>query len=210
MSSRSISSSASQREASEAAYPFSSQVKTHSPPQAVTPQPSTTSARFNGFPALPKVKSPQRGVLDYVHLQLRSQLDPSARFTAMFHRNSTERIPIGSVISVETYTSPSKTGTSTFSGVLIAIRRRGTSTSFVLRNLISKLGVEMRYNIYSPLLKDIKVIAKADSPRRPRRGPLVRSKKAKLYCECRPAREDNDECMTDRTCAPYIRLLIQT
>lgn len=183
---RSISTSSSSRAEATSSYPFSSQVNTHSPPP-VTSQPSNatgTSKRFNGHPALSRVNSPKRGVIDYVHHQLRSQLDPGAKFTAMFHRNSSERIPIGSIISVETYTTPAKTGTSTFSGVLIAIRRRGTSTSFVLRNLISKLGVEVRYNLYSPLLKDIKVIAKADSPKRPRRGVLVRSKKAKLYCEC--------------------------
>ncbi|CAO1617515.1 unnamed protein product [Sympodiomycopsis kandeliae] len=181
---RSISTSSSNR-TEAAAYPFSSRVNTHTPPPVASdPSPiptSTSSKRFNGHPALSKVNSPKRGVIDYVHHQLRSQLDPGAKFTAMFHRNSSERIPIGSIISVETYTTPSKTGTSTFSGVLIAIRRRGTSTSFVLRNLISKLGVEVRYNLYSPLLKDIKVIAKADSPKRPRRGVLVRSKKAKLY-----------------------------
>lgn len=162
------------------AYPFSSQVKTPTPPPAVE-HANLTSTRFNGHPALPKVRDPSRGVLDYVNLQLRSQLDPNGRFTSMFHRNSNERIPVGSIISVETYTTPAKTGTSTFAGVLIAVKRRGTSTSFILRNLISKLGVEMRYNLYSPLLKDIKIIAKADSPKRPRRGVLVRSKKAKLY-----------------------------
>lgn len=169
-------------DASHPAYPFSSSVAFHQPPSTVK-HANRTTKRFQNFPPLPEVKKPSRGVIDYVHHHLRSQLDPGAKFTSMFHRNSDNRIPTGSVLSVRTYTSPEKTSTATFAGVLIAVRRRGTSTSFVLRNLVANLGVEVKFNIYSPLLKDIKVIAKADCPKRvpvpP--GSVRRVTSAKLY-----------------------------
>lgn len=122
--------------------------------------------------------------MDYLHHQLRSQFDPSDRLTRLFHRRSPEQIPVGSVLIVESWTSPAKTSMTTFSGVLMAIRRRGTSTSFVLRNLVQKLGVEMRFNLYSPLLKDVRVVATANGPKGTKnlpQGSLRRVRRAKLY-----------------------------
>jgi ribosomal protein L19 len=84
---------------------------------------------------------------------------------------------------VETWTNSSKYSTTTFSGVLLGVRRRGTSTSFVVRNLVLKLGVEMRFNLYSPLLKDVRVISKAEVGKNNKTGGLRRVRRAKLYCE---------------------------
>ena len=113
--------------------------------------------------------------------QLQTERDPNARFTSLFSRKSKVQIPPGSVLLVETYTNPSKTSFSTFSGILIAIRRRGLSSSFVLRNIVSKLGVEIRFNLYSPLLKDIKVVQRALAGKDDKTGKLRRTRRAKLY-----------------------------
>jgi large subunit ribosomal protein L19 len=116
-----------------------------------------------------------------VEAQLRSERDPTSRFTSLFSRTSKDRIPPGSVLLVETYTTASKTSTSTFAGILIAIRRRGVSSSFVLRNIVNKLGVEIRFNMYSPLLKDIKIVQKASVGKNDTTGKLRRARRAKLY-----------------------------
>ncbi|PWN28542.1 hypothetical protein BDZ90DRAFT_231526 [Jaminaea rosea] len=153
------------------AYPYSS----HSRVPSIDPSPFTPA---------PKTRSTQSGVMDYLHHQLRSQFDPADRLTRLFHRRSPEQIPVGSVLIVESWTSPAKTGMTTFSGVLMAIRRRGTSTSFVLRNLVQKLGVEMRFNLYSPLLKDVRVVARADVGKGAKnmpQGSIRRVRRAKLY-----------------------------
>lgn len=74
-----------------------------------------------------------------------------------------------------------KTNFSTFAGIVMAIRRRGVSTSFRLRNLVQKLGVEMVFRIYSPLLKDIRVIQRATAGKDKKAGGLRRTRRAKLY-----------------------------
>jgi large subunit ribosomal protein L19 len=68
----------------------------------------------------------------------------------------------GSVITVISYTSPAKTTTSTFSGVLLSISRRGVDTSFKLRNMVGKTGVETSFKVCSPMIKDIIMVKRAD------------------------------------------------
>lgn len=129
----------------------------------------------------PEPKSIFNAVMPRVHSDLRARYDPGNRLTKLFDRKSAHRIPPGSVLIVESWTSPLKTNFSSFSGVLIAVRRRGVSTSFVLRNLVQKLGVEMRFNLYSPLLKDVRVIQKAEAGKNDKSGKLRRTRRAKLY-----------------------------
>ncbi|KAG9081213.1 hypothetical protein FRC07_014576 [Ceratobasidium sp. 392] len=64
-----------------------------------------------------------------------------------------------------------------FSGVLIAVRRKGPDTSFTLRNVVQRTGVEMRFSVGSPAIKEVKIIQRAGkgggkSGRRMRRAKL--------------------------------------
>jgi ribosomal protein L19 len=66
----------------------------------------------------------------------------------------------------------------TFSGVLLSIRRRGPDTSFLLRNVVQRTGVEMQFFVNSPHVKDIKVVQRAGGGggkegRRMRRAKLL-------------------------------------
>jgi large subunit ribosomal protein L19 len=54
-----------------------------------------------------------------------------------------------------------KTHSTSFSGVLMGVRRGGVETSFILRNVINKLGVEMTFKVCSPLIKDIQIVKRA-------------------------------------------------
>ncbi|KAJ7667784.1 hypothetical protein DFH06DRAFT_1126503 [Mycena polygramma] len=85
----------------------------------------------------------------------------------LFSRSSRYQLYPGSIITVTVEHAPM-----TFTGVLLAIRRRGPDTSFVVRNIIQRTGVEMQFFVNSPHLKDIQVIQKP---------PKGRMRRAKLY-----------------------------
>ncbi|SOV09846.1 related to 50S ribosomal protein L19 [Ustilago sp. UG-2017a] len=172
-SSKAPAASSSDESQRSASYPFSS--------AALIPDvPAFVSTKKDITPP-PEPRTIFDAVMPRVHSDLRARYDPDNRLTKLFDRKSPERIPPGSVLIVESWTSPLKTNFSTFSGVLIAVRRRGVSTSFVLRNLVQKLGVEMRFNLYSPLLKDARVIQKAEAGKNDKSGKLRRTRRAKLY-----------------------------
>ena len=74
----------------------------------------------------------------------------------LFSRRHPNRLLPGSVLTVHTQQAPFS-----FSGVLIAMRRRGPHTSFTLRNVVQKIGVEMQFFVNSPDVKSITVIQRA-------------------------------------------------
>ena len=83
------------------------------------------------------------------------------------------RIPFflaGSYISVTKADPYSPSGESTFVGICIARRKiKQLASTFILRNVINGIAVEMMYELYSPAMKEIKVLK------------LERRKRAKLY-----------------------------
>lgn len=78
--------------------------------------------------------------------------------------------------------------------MLIALRRRhaGRDTSFRLRNLVGRTGVEVAYKVFSPLIANIKIVSRAtfsgpkvvdrNGVEGQRKKPTLRaSKRAKMY-----------------------------
>lgn len=88
-----------------------------------------------------------------------------------FNPRSPNQILPGSVLSVQ-YDGGS------FAGVLIGVRHKGVDTNFTLRNVIQRTGVEMRFTVGSPMIKEVKVISRAGG-NGPRDGRRMR--RAKLY-----------------------------
>jgi len=91
----------------------------------------------------------------------------------LFSRQHPQRLLPGSVLTITLEHAPG-----IFSGVLMSVRRRGPDTSFVLRNVIQRTGVEVQFFVNSPHLKDIKVVQKAGG------GPGKegrRQRRAKLF-----------------------------
>jgi len=74
----------------------------------------------------------------------------------LFSRRHPERLLPGSVVAVTLAHAPTS-----FSGVLLSVRRRGPDTSFVLRNIVHRTGVEMQFFVNSPHVKEIRVIQRA-------------------------------------------------
>lgn len=101
---------------------------------------------------------------------LRETLPPpnkQAMLRKFFSRRSPDCLLPGSIVTVTLEHAPN-----TFTGVLLGIRRRGPDSSFVLRNVVQRTGVEMQFFATSPHLKEIKVV---------KRPPKGRMRKAKLY-----------------------------
>jgi large subunit ribosomal protein L19 len=130
----------------------------------VFPKVSATYPIPEGSTSVPRhLKSPRNGkaVVDFVNENLLQDYDAQGLCKTLFSRRHPNRIKAGSVLSVVSYNNASRTHTSTFSGVLMGIRRRGVDTGFTLRNIVNKTGVEMHFKVCSPMVKDIQVVKRA-------------------------------------------------
>jgi large subunit ribosomal protein L19 len=98
-------------------------------------------------------------------------LDPTGARSNLFSKANPESAKVGDVLLVRL-----KTG-DPFAGVCINIRRRGVETGILLRNELTRVGVEMWYKIYSPNVEGIEVVKRKE--KRARRARLTYMRKAK-------------------------------
>ena len=75
----------------------------------------------------------------------------------------------GSYLSVTRADPYSPSGETKFVGICIARRNNGLGSTFILRNVLNGMGVERMFELYSPALREIKVLK------------LERRRRAKLY-----------------------------
>ncbi|GAA5962592.1 hypothetical protein JCM8115_002133 [Rhodotorula mucilaginosa] len=169
-------------------------------PAATEPYPFSSAVQT--FTNAPTTPAPPRGdsLLRTLNAHLSSQHPKADSYLPLFSRRADDRIRPGSVLTVTSYaTAPTpenpSPATTVFSGVLIGIRRRhaGRDTSIRLRNLVGRTGVEMVFKVLSPLVKDIKVVQRAEtsgppvvakdgSTSGPRRKPALKAaRRAKMY-----------------------------
>lgn len=175
---------------------FSSSSPSHS---AAAAYPYSSTAQVISSISNPQASTLSTSLLRTLNQHLTSQHPLSSSYSSLLSRRSPNRLLPGSVLTVTSYTSlptpenPSPS-TNTFSGVLIAIRRRhaGRDTSIRLRNLVGRTGVEISYKVFSPMVRDIKVVSAAarsgpkvvgkDGVELARKKPALRaSKRAKMY-----------------------------
>lgn len=97
--------------------------------------------------------------------------DKQEMLATLFAHNHPKSLRPGSVLRVTMEHAPTS-----FAGVMLAVRRRGVDTSFVLRNIVEGTGVEMQFFINSPHLKNIEVLRDHTGTRKGRRV-----RRAKLY-----------------------------
>ncbi|BFZ55934.1 hypothetical protein PYCC9005_002975 [Savitreella phatthalungensis] len=117
---------------------------------------------------------PEKNPMPSLTQRLMDRYDVSGEKAALVRRDNPDRIRPGHVVSVFTYTNyPSKAGVSVFSGYVIGIRRAGLETCLMLRNQLVKTGVELRIPLFSPTVREVRII-KRDPPsrRRIRRAKL--------------------------------------
>ena len=96
-----------------------------------------------------------KGLMEYLSKTL---IAPEKRemVDVLFSRRHPQRLQPGSILTAHTQQPPYS-----FSGVLISVRRRGPDTSFTLRNVVQRMGVEMQFFVNSPDLKKIQVLRRA-------------------------------------------------
>ena len=132
--------------------------------------PFSDSVILTSRPILPKTPSEPYSTMDRVN---RSLILPSTEnFRTMFSRRSKARVQPGSIISVESYTGATpgaSTSTSAFAGVLMAVKHRhqGVDNAIRVRASVGKPGVgtEVRFDVNSPWIKDIRVLRKNEGMR---------------------------------------------
>jgi large subunit ribosomal protein L19 len=98
-------------------------------------------------------------------------LDPTGARTSLFSKTNPEAAKVGDILLVRLK------GGDPFAGVCINIRRRGVDTGILLRNQLTRVGVEMWYKIYSPNVEGIEVVQR--SVKRARRARLTYMRKPK-------------------------------
>ena len=92
------------------------------------------------------------------------QLDPTGARTRLFSRTNPEAARPGDILLVRPRSGDP------FAGVCLSIRRRGIDTAILLRNQLTRVGVEMWYKVYSPNVQAIEVVQRRE--RRARRERL--------------------------------------
>lgn len=133
--------------------------------------PGTNRGAIKVHPLLPG--PPAKDPLPSLAQRLKDRYDPSGDKAALVSRSNPGRLKPGMVVSVMTYTNyPAESPVSTFSGYVMGISRSGgVETSVRLRNQVSRIGVEMRVPLFSPTVKEVRVV-KAEPPKRIRRAKL--------------------------------------
>ncbi|KAG0052576.1 hypothetical protein BGZ83_002401 [Gryganskiella cystojenkinii] len=117
---------------------------------------------------VPKQFKPQKkgqGLMELISKEEVQRAGADGR-SKLFQKSSPECLKPGDVVLVETLNSMSTDKTSTFVGVLIAMDRRGLHSNFTVRNVVLKVGVEMKYMLYSPLIKSVRVMKRGEGFRR--------------------------------------------
>lgn len=123
------------------------------------------------FPPPPSAAARSREpIKDFTNDQLRL-LDPTGARTNLFSKLNPEGARVGDILLVRL-----KDG-DPFAGVCINIRRRGVDTGILLRNQLTRVGVEMWYKIYSPNVEGIEVVQRKE--KRARRARLTYMRKPK-------------------------------
>jgi len=148
--------------------------------QRVYPFSKTALVPF--IPPVPKPKSailPPSGTskLQHINTSLRLSQDPNSYHYLFNRKDNPQTIRVGSILTVSSWTTAAKTHATNFTGVLIAVRRGGAETTFTLRNVVLRTGVEMKYHCSSPLLREVKLIKQADG----KPGNIRKHRTAKLY-----------------------------
>ncbi|KAK7510473.1 mitochondrial 54S ribosomal protein bL19m [Phyllosticta citriasiana] len=98
-------------------------------------------------------------------------LDPKGVRTLLFDKQNKDAVRVGDIVLVR------QKGGEPFSGVCLNIRRQGLHTGILLRNQVTRVGVEMWFKIYSPNVTAIEVVQRAK--KRARRARLYYLRKPK-------------------------------
>ncbi|CDR40396.1 CYFA0S05e00320g1_1 [Cyberlindnera fabianii] len=130
--------------------------------------PSKQSRTINVFEPL-RAQS-KTSVLDHFKSTQKKRLDPTSWRENLISPSSPDRIRTGDVLRVM-YTSRS---IPPFVGQVIAVSKKGLDASITLRNNISKIGVEVKVKVYSPLIQRVDVVRRPHQYKKRNRQYYIR------------------------------------
>lgn len=99
-------------------------------------------------------KTKTKNVQAIYHQQQLAKLDPQGWRDRLIHGHKEQKLYAGDVVRI-VYTTRA---IPQFLGQIIGINKRKTDSSILLRNIVTKVGVEMRVKIFSPLIQRIDLV----------------------------------------------------
>ncbi|KAF5870923.1 putative mitochondrial 54s ribosomal protein img1 protein [Botrytis fragariae] len=143
----------------------------HSKPASQTPLQTQAVRKIKTYPPPSSPAQIFKEPIKNIHAEQIAVLDPTGARTNLFSKTNPEAARVGDILLIRL-----KTG-DPFAGVCINIRRRGVETGILLRNELTRVGVEMWYKIYSPNVEGIEVVQR--KAKRARRARLTYMRKPK-------------------------------
>lgn len=110
----------------------------------------------------PNFKKPRMQLLAALDLEHRQRADPEGIKSSLIELNSPNALQEGDEVSIETIKSRSYPRSSTITGICKKIIRSGYSSSLCIETVIMGTTARIQYKIYSPLVKSITLLKKAD------------------------------------------------
>ncbi|PCG91902.1 Ribosomal protein L19 [Penicillium occitanis (nom. inval.)] len=139
-------------------------------PLHIRPQPEKKKWRIH--PSPPSEMNICKDPVAAVSGRQLAMLDPTGERKALFdYRRSARSVKPGDIVRV-TFKSGDP-----FSGVCLAIRLRGVDTSFLLRNQLTRVGVEMWIKAYSPNVEGVEIVQRTEKRKRRARLYYMRQPK---------------------------------
>ncbi|KAJ5786386.1 Ribosomal protein L19 [Penicillium pulvis] len=135
-------------------------------------QPQNATKPVKVYPAPPSTSKACKDPVAKITESQLAVLDPKGERKALFdYRRNTRSVKPGDIVRV-TF----KNG-DPFNGVVLSIKLRGIDTSFLVRNELTRVGVEMSIKVFSPNVQSVEIVQRAE--RKPRRARLyyMRSRK---------------------------------
>ncbi|KAE8385824.1 translation protein SH3-like domain-containing protein [Aspergillus alliaceus] len=124
-------------------------------------QPANTSKKIKIYPAPPSTRTVCKDPVAAVTESQLAILDPTGERKALFdYRRNPRSVKVGDILRV-TF----KNG-DPFSGVCLSIRLRGVDTTFLLRNELSRVGVEMWVKVFSPNVESVEIVQRTEKRKR--------------------------------------------
>ena len=101
------------------------------------------------------------GILHHLHFEGRRTVDPKGERWALFAKHQPSRIATGSLLRLTYRPSRSTLMATSFTGVLLGVRRSSGDPTIIVRGVIDGVGVEQIFCVFSPLLEKIDVLKAA-------------------------------------------------
>ena len=141
-------------------------VRSNSPSRTISRNTELPSERpIKVYPPPPSVRSTCKEPINALTRNQLTGLDPSGVRSRLFAKRNPEAAKVGDILLVR------QRNGDPFAGVCLNIRRQGIDTAILLRNNLTRVGLEMWYKIYSPNVEGIEVVQRR----------VKRARRARLY-----------------------------